>query len=254
MIHVPALPGSPFHELSMDKILETCLKEARIYKECGVDAIAIENMHDVPYLNKTIGPETISCMSVVAWEVKKEFSCGPVGIQILAAANKAALAVALAARLDFIRAEGFVFGHLADEGYIESCAGELLRYRKNIGNPKILILTDIKKKHSSHSITSDIDIVETARAAEFFATDGVIITGLHTGDAPDLEIVKNVKKSVRVPVLIGSGITCENFPAFLPYADAFIVGSFFKKEGFWKNELDTERIKRFMDVARKNRI
>jgi hypothetical protein len=34
----------------------------------------------------------------------------------LAAANKAALAVALAADLQFIRAEGFVFSHVADEG------------------------------------------------------------------------------------------------------------------------------------------
>ncbi len=253
MIHVPALPGSPFHQLPMEKILETCLKEAKIYRECGVDAVAIENMHDIPYLNKRISPETISCMSVIAWEVKKEFS-GPVGIQILAAANKEALAVALAARLDFIRAEGFVFGHVADEGYIESCAGELLRYKKNIGNPPVLIFTDIKKKHSSHSITADLDIVETAKAAEFFATDGVIITGLHTGDAPDPEIIQKVKKSVNVPVLLGSGVNSENFSAFFPYADGFIVGSSFKKDGFWKNELCYDRVKRFMAVVVANRI
>jgi hypothetical protein len=37
----------------------------------------------------------------------------------LAAANKAALAVAVAADLQFIRAEGFVFSHVADEGYQE---------------------------------------------------------------------------------------------------------------------------------------
>jgi hypothetical protein len=36
-----------------------------------------------------------------------------------AAANKAALAVAMAADLQFIRAEGFVFSHVADEGLHE---------------------------------------------------------------------------------------------------------------------------------------
>jgi hypothetical protein len=36
----------------------------------------------------------------------------------LAAANKAALAVAVAADLQFIRAEGFVFSHVADEGWL----------------------------------------------------------------------------------------------------------------------------------------
>lgn len=35
--------------------------------------------------------------------------------------------------------------------------------------------------HSSHALTSDVSIEETARAAEFFLSDGVIITGAATG-------------------------------------------------------------------------
>lgn len=49
--------------------------------------------------------------------------------------------------LDFIRAEGFVFSHVADEGIINACAGDLLRYRKHIGAENIQIFADIKKKH-----------------------------------------------------------------------------------------------------------
>ena len=54
------------------------------------------------------------------------------------------------------------------------------RFRRSIGtdceerNP-FLVLADIKKKHSSHAITADV--AETARAAEFFRADGVIVTG-----------------------------------------------------------------------------
>jgi len=55
--------------------------------------------------------------------------------------------VAQAAGADFIRAEGFVFSHVADEGWIDACAGELLRYRCNIRADDILIFTDVKKKH-----------------------------------------------------------------------------------------------------------
>ncbi len=50
---------------------------------------------------------------------------------------------------------------LADEGYIDANAGELLRYRKQLNADDIAVFTDIKKKHSSHSLTSDIDIVAT---------------------------------------------------------------------------------------------
>lgn len=49
--------------------------------------------------------------------------------------------------LDFIRAEGFVFSHVADEGILNACAGDLLRYRKQIGAERVQIYTDIKKKH-----------------------------------------------------------------------------------------------------------
>lgn len=49
--------------------------------------------------------------------------------------------------LDFIRAEGFVFSHVADEGLLNACAGDLLRYRKLIGADHVRIFTDIKKKH-----------------------------------------------------------------------------------------------------------
>ena len=53
----------------------------------------------------------------------------PLCLQVLAAANRTALAVAQAAGLQFVRAEGFVFGHVADEGWVGGCAGPLLRCR-----------------------------------------------------------------------------------------------------------------------------
>lgn len=49
--------------------------------------------------------------------------------------------------LDFIRAEGFVFSHVADEGILNACAGNLLRFRKQIGAEHVQVFADIKKKH-----------------------------------------------------------------------------------------------------------
>ena len=85
-------------------------------------------MHDRPYLKGAVGPEITAAMTVLAHEVKRETGL-VVGIQVLAAANREALAVALASGAEFVRVEGFIFAHVADEGVIESCAGELLRYR-----------------------------------------------------------------------------------------------------------------------------
>jgi membrane complex biogenesis BtpA family protein len=249
MIHVPALPGTPKNCMNMNQIINHCIEEAELYKKCGIDTIMLENMHDIPYLNRCVGPEITASMALVASEVKKIFP-GFIGIQVLAGANKEALAIAYCANLDFIRAEGFVFGHMADEGMMNACAGELLRYRKQIGAERIKILTDIKKKHSAHSITSDVSIADTAHAAQFFLSDGVIVTGIATGDAPDLEELKQVKKAVTLPVLLGSGITPDNIETYYNYADGFIIGSYFKHNGYWENELDEERICRMVNYLK----
>lgn len=245
MIHVGALPGTPASQLPLAKIVVNAVREARIYREAGLDGIALENMHDVPYLRGTVGPEIISAMSIIGQAVKVEFG-GVTGIQILAAANREAVAVAHAAGLDWVRVEGFAFAHVADEGIIDSCAAELLRYRKQIGAGRVEVWADIKKKHSSHAITADISLGETAHAAEFMRADALIVTGPVTGQAPQPTDVEEAKSHAKIPVLLGSGMDAGNIKKFLPAADGFIVGSAFKKAGHWKNPVDARMVEKFM--------
>lgn len=128
MIHVRALPGTPLNNLSNEEILKIALNEAKIYSDYNFDGIIIENMFDIPYLKREVGPEIVSMMTVICKEIKNQyFKHKPVGVQILAGCNKASLAVAYASGCDFIRSEGFVFGHIADEGFIDADCGELLR-------------------------------------------------------------------------------------------------------------------------------
>src|SRR5689334_18803472 len=124
MIHIGALPGTPANTQSVAEIIAQAAREAAVYRECGVDGIVIENMHDVPYLRGSVGPEIVAAMTLAGRAVKSESRLA-VGIQILAGANLEAVAVAHAAGLDFIRAESFVFAHVADEGFIESSAAKL---------------------------------------------------------------------------------------------------------------------------------
>lgn len=69
-----------------------------------------------------------------------------------------------------------------------------------------------------------------SKAAEFFLSDGVIVTGGATGCAADIEEFKKVKQSCKIPVLIGSGVTTDNVGQYLT-ADGLIIGSHFKKGG-----------------------
>jgi uncharacterized protein len=241
MLHVGALPGTPSATHSIETLIRQALAEARIYRDAGFTALAIENMHDRPYLKGGVGPEITAAMTVLAREAKRETGLA-VGIQVLAGANREAIAVAHASGADFVRVEGFVYAHVADEGVIESCAGELLRYRRAIGAERVLVFADVKKKHSAHAITADVSLVETAKAAEFFLADGVIVSGSATGVPTAPEDVRDVAQVVSVPVLVGSGVTAANLERYAA-AHGFIVGSSVKRGGIWSNPLDPDAVR-----------
>jgi membrane complex biogenesis BtpA family protein len=247
VIHAQALPGTPQSRVAVREIAEAAAAEAAIYADAGFHGIVLENTHDRPYLRgAAIGPEIVSAMSIVGAAIRRATSL-PLGIQVLAGANREAMAIAHACGASFVRVEGFVFAHVADEGIIESSAGDLLRYRRAIGAENVLVFADIKKKHSAHAITADVDIVETAKAAEFFSVDGVIVSGTATGSPADPEEVQAVSGAVGVPTIVGSGITPKNIARYSS-ADAFIVGSCVKSDGVWSGKLDVARVRAVVDA------
>ena len=103
MIHVDPLPGTPKGSSSMPEIIANTRQEALLYQEAGIDVLMIENMHDVPFA-RNIGPEICATMAVIGYEIKQAtgLRCG---LQILAAANREALA----AGLDFVRVAKALF-------------------------------------------------------------------------------------------------------------------------------------------------
>lgn len=91
---------------------------------------------------------------------------------------------------------------------------------------------------------------ETARAAEFFLADGLIITGTSTGAPANVDDLKRVKSISSLPVIVGSGVTLDNLEAYTK-ADALIVGSYFKDNGIWSGELSESRVASFLEKLHK---
>jgi uncharacterized protein len=242
VIHVGALPGTPRSSQTISDLIASAKHEARIYKDSGIDGVIIENMHDVPYLRGEVGPEIVAAMTAIGIEVKHECEERPVGIQILAGANIEAMAVAHAAGLDFIRAEGYAYAHVADEGLIQSSAAKLLRYRKAIGAERVQVWADVKKKHAAHAITADVSLGETAETVEFMGAGCVIVTGSATGKPPHVADIREAKSHCNLPVFLGSGVNENNISEFYNEADGFIIGSAFKLDGLWSNTIDAARI------------
>ena len=204
---------------------------------------------DRDQVGRLLPPRAIDLMKRVARAVRHGFT-GPIGIQILEAANETALEIAHEADLDFVRVEGYVFAHVGGAGIIEGSAGKLLRKRKELGCEHLKVFADVKKKHCSHALTQDLDVLDEVKQAEFFLVDGVILTGPRTTEPPDRAELRRVKKHGHTRMLIGSGMTRENIGSYFPLADGFIVGSTFRKEGSFLETLDRRRLDSFMKVFR----
>lgn len=243
-LHLLPLPGSAGWTGSMAAILDQALRETRIFVDAGVDGLLIENTHDTPYLRRRAEAGTVAAMAVVAASLRAITQL-PIGVQVLAGANQAALELAVATDLDFIRVEGFVYGHLADEGWMDADAAELVRRRAHLGAEHIEIWADVKKKHSSHALSADLSLRDIAEGAHYCRADGVIVTGGLTGQAASPGDLASVA-DLPLRTAVGSGITPKNVGAFREHADALIVGSAFKRDDDWRLPVEPERVQRLV--------
>jgi membrane complex biogenesis BtpA family protein len=247
VVAVLPLPGSPLYDGDDQRVIDQVLADLQVYQEAGVDSILLENDHDLPYIQPPLDDKGIALMTEVAAKARSRFD-GPIGIQMLEAANITSLEIAAEAGLDYIRVEAYVFAHVGGSGVINGSAGKILRRRKELAAENIKIFADVKKKHGSHSLTIDLDIADEIMQAEFFLADGVIVTSQFTGLPPDKNELIKAKHATRLPVLVGSGMTVDNIRDYLPLADGYIVGSFFRKDGKFLEKLQPERLNRFMKV------
>jgi membrane complex biogenesis BtpA family protein len=244
MVHVGALPGAHRARSSVAELTRQAVLEANVLHDAGYDALILENMHDAPYVNGPHDPAVVAAMAMVAGALRQALPRMAMGIQVLSRGEREALAIAHACGLQFVRCENFVFAHVADEGLLpDAAAGPLLRYRRAIGAEGVKVFADIQKKHASHAITNDLDVAELAKGAEFFCADGVIVTGVATGEPTSTDDVVAARRATKLPILVGSGVTPEQVPVLLRHADALIVGSWIKQGGVWHQPVDAQRAK-----------
>ncbi|QUH30527.1 BtpA/SgcQ family protein [Vallitalea guaymasensis] len=256
MVHLRSLPGAPLYDpvnMNMDRIISIAVEEAKKLENAGVDGLQIENIWDYPYLKGSeIGHETIATMSVIASKVKDSVSI-PIGINCHLNGGMEAMAIACACNAKWIRVFEYVNAYVSRAGFLEAIGAKLSRYRTNLSAENVKLFCDVNVKHGSHFIISDRSITEQALDAQIDGAEALIVTGFETGQAPTPKKVKEFADNINVPVLIGSGVTKENVGELMEYSDGMIVGSYFKKNNNWKNDIDESQVKEFVVEVEKNR-
>lgn len=249
MVHLRPLPGSPLVSESIDAIEQRAIAEAQVLAAHHVDALLIENFGDVPFAAESVPPITLTVMSRIARELKREIGL-PLGINVLRNDSRGALAVAVAAGAEFIRVNVLSGARVTDQGVVAGRAEQLLRERAALDARRVAILADVAVKHSAplaaRPLADEVtDLIERSLA------DAIIVTGAATGgaiDRADLELVAEAAEDT--PVLLGSGVTPANVAELMPWADGVIVGSALKRDGKASETVDPARVAEFMNAWR----
>ena len=237
MLHVGPLPGTPAARDSIDQLIERTVAEARIYRDAGFTALAMENMHDRPYLKGGVGPEITAAMTALAREVKRETGL-MLGIQVLGRRESGG-----AGGRPRVRRRSSSEWRVSSlrtwrtRASIESCAGELLRYRRAIGAERVLVFADIKKKHSAHAITGGRVAGRDRQGRR------ALSRGRRHRDRSCQRRRGPPRKCAtpREPWAPGDrrfGVSAENLARYCRRTQGFIVGSSLKQGGIWSNPLD----------------
>jgi len=248
VVHLKPLPGSPRWGGNLKGLIDFAVADARAYEQGGADAVFIENFGDVPFTKTNVAPETIAAMTAAGCAVRAAVKL-PIGFNVLRNDARAALALCSVCGGDFIRVNVHSGAMLTDQGLIEGDAYNTLRYRDHLGC-KAQIFADVHVKHAVP--LGDQSLEDAAHdTAERGLADALIVSGVGTGQAADVEDVERVRRaSPKTKLLLGSGVKAENVKNYLRFADGVIVGSSLKRDGKLANPVDAKRVANLMKAMR----
>jgi uncharacterized protein len=217
-----------------------------------VNGIIIENFFDAPFTKGRVDPAVVSAMTLVVKRLMGLVTL-PIGINVLRNDGHSALAIAACTGAQFIRVNVLTGVMATDQGLIEGCAHDLLRYRRELGSD-VKILADVLVKHArplgTPNLTTAVqDTIERGLA------DAVILSGWSTGNPPDLEDLELATNAAKgTPVFIGSGADWENIPTLIQAADGVIVSSALKRQGKIEQSIDPIRVSQFVEAMRSSKL
>ncbi|MEM0196561.1 MAG: BtpA/SgcQ family protein [Sulfolobales archaeon] len=262
VIHLPRIPRTTEKvEYSLEEVVNRAVNEARAFESEGFSGVIVENYGDSPYTKRVVDPLAIAAITVVVKEVVRSVSID-VGVNILRNSGLEAYSIAYATGARFVRVNALAETVVTDSGVLEP---EAVRIRSaRINYPGVRVYADILVKHGfgiayagalAESAVTGVSIEDYVRNLvldyiERAGADALIVTGARTGEPPNVERLKIVKKFSTVPVLVGSGANIENVVALLKHSDGLIVGSYVRKDGKAGNPLDLVRLKEFARAVR----
>lgn len=250
VVHLLPLPTSSRWQGNLQAVIDRAEQEATALASGGVNGLIVENFFDAPFTKGQVDPAVVSAMSLIVHRLKHLVTL-PIGVNVLRNDGRSAIAVASCVGASFIRVNVLTGVMATDQGLIEGCAYELLRYRRELGS-EVKILADVLVKHArplgSPNLTTAVQ-----ETLERGLADGIILSGWATGSPPSLEDLELARAAAKdQPVFIGSGASIDNVGRLMQAADGVIVASSLKRRGDINQPIDPTRVSQFVEAMQES--
>lgn len=257
MLHLDALPGDPRYKPqgSLDQVVHHALEDLQALQDGGIDGVLISNEFSLPY-ERHMSFVTPAAMARIIGEIKSEIKV-PYGVDCI---SDGLATIELAAAVDAKFVRGTFSGvYVGDGGIYNNDFAALLRRKTALHLDKLKMLYFINPESDRNLDTRPL--VDIAKSTIFKAhPDGLCISANAAGQDVDDELIRSVKDGAPdVVVLCNTGCRPDTIRAKLKFADAAVVGTYFKENGKLENDklenvrVDIERVKQFMDVVKELR-
>lgn len=248
MCHMQAMPGDPMYDKDrgMAWVLESCKHDLLALQKGGVDAVMFSNEFSLPYLTE-VKPETVAAMARVIGELMPLIDV-PFGVNCLWDAE-ASLDLAVATGAKFVR-EIFSGVYASDFGLWNTNSGKTARHQREIGAENVRLLYNIVPEAAAYLGERSIESI--AKTTVFNCRpDGLCVSGATAGSATDPELLRRAKSAAGdTPVFANTGCRVDTIETLLSIADGAVVGTTFKFDCKFENQVDETRVKEFMDKVK----
>ncbi len=246
MVQLGPLPGScRYRGGKIGAVLDAALSEAEILSRNGVDAMMVQNLGDLPVAMRATAAQ-VAWMTRVASEIASRFGL-PTGLNLLENDAEAMFAIASATGADFVRIKIYVGAMMTPFGMETAQAHAAIKARTSWNAEDVAIFADGHDRTGTPIATGGFE-EDVEFAVRLGGADGLVLTGKTYEQT--LEYIRAARRKYRdVPILVGGGVTIDNFGDVAALADGAIVSTSLKDSGSAVGAFVPEKVQQFMAAA-----
>lgn len=252
LLHLGALPGDPGYEgSSLEELERNTLADLHALQDGGVDGLLIANEFSFPY-QVNVDHVTVAAMAYLLGRIKNEIRI-PFGVNVVLN-PMASVELAAATGAQFTRS-AFTGAYMGESGFINTDFARVKRYMMALKRSDLKLLFKVNPESDTYLAPRDIRVI-TKSIIFGCMPDALCVSGDSAGCETNVDLidqVRDIAEKSNVPVFCNTGCTSENVREMLTHSDGVCMGTYFKKDGYFNNHVDVERVLSFMQIVRNYR-